>query len=162
VIHVERLSPRGYPQEESVPTVNNKPQHKRDPRPSGKPPRPDDPQGRRRVLAQWRGIDMAPREVAWSLRCRPMAHLAARALQGMGLDRKRAEAEIGRVWNQLLDPTITAHAQPTGILRGTLFVTVDSSAWLDEIVRYRYPEILERLQHSFGTELVKRISFRAG
>jgi predicted nucleic acid-binding Zn ribbon protein len=130
-------------------------------RPASKPPR-DDPQGRRRVLAQWRGIDMTPRETAWSLRCRPIADLAARALKSMGLDRKRAEAEIARVWNQLLDPTITAHAQPTGVWRGTLFVTVDSSVWLDEIVRYRSREILERLQHSFGSELVKRISFRAG
>ena len=55
-----------------------------------------------------------------------------------------------------------AHAQPTGIRKGTLFVTVDSSVWLDEIVRYRRREILERLQHSFGRELVARISFRVG
>jgi predicted nucleic acid-binding Zn ribbon protein len=91
-----------------------------------------------------------------------MPELMARALQGLGLDRRRTEAELARVWNQLLDPTITAHAQPTGIRRGTLFVSVDSSVWLDEIVRYRYPEILERLQHSFGKELVTRISFRVG
>jgi predicted nucleic acid-binding Zn ribbon protein len=91
-----------------------------------------------------------------------MSELTAKALQGMGLDRRRSEAEIAQVWNHLLDPTITAHAQPTGIRRGTLFVTVDSSVWLDEIVRYRYREILERLQHSFGEDLVARISFRAG
>jgi len=122
----------------------------------------DDLQGRRRILAQWRGIDVTAQEKAWALRCRPMSELTAKALQGMGLDRRRSEAEIARVWNHLLDPTITAHAQPTGIRRGTLFVTVDSSVWLDEIVRYRYREILERLQHSFGEDLVARISFRAG
>jgi hypothetical protein len=124
--------------------------------------RVDDPQGRRRVLAQWRGVDLTAKEQAWTLRCRPIADLTARVLQGMGLDRKRSEAEIVRVWNQLLDPTVTAHAQPTGIRRGTLFVTVDSSVWLDEIVRYRYPEILEQLQTSFGKDFVTRISFRAG
>ena len=55
-----------------------------------------------------------------------------------------------------------AHAQPAGIRRGTLFVNVDSSVWLDEIVRYRRREILERLQNSFGRELIRRISFRVG
>ena len=96
-----------------------------------------------------------------SLRCRPISELTARVLQGMGLDRKRSEAEIVRVWNQLLDPTVTAHAQPTGIRKGTLFVTVDSSVWLDEIVRYRYREILEQLQTSFGKDFVTR-GFRFG
>ena len=122
----------------------------------------EDPRGRRRVLAQWRGIAPPARDQAMSLRCRPIAELTARVLQGMGLDRKRSEAEIVRVWNQLLDPTVTAHAQPTGIRRGTLFVTVDSSVWLDEIVRYRSQEILEQLQTSFGKDFVTRISFRAG
>jgi hypothetical protein len=41
-------------------------------------------------------------------------------------------------------------------------VNVDSSVWLSEIVRYRRKEILDRLQHSFGSELIKRISFRIG
>lgn len=81
-------------------------------------------------------------------------------LTGLGLDRRQAHAEIIKVWNSLLDPQVTAHAQPTGMNKGTLFVTVDSSVWLDEIVRYRRREILARLQHSFGKETVKRISFR--
>ena len=43
-----------------------------------------------------------------------------------------------------------------------LFVTVDSSVWLAEIVRYRRKEILDRLQHSFGKDLIVRISYRIG
>ncbi len=39
---------------------------------------------------------------------------------------------------------------------------VDNSVWLDEIVRYRRKEILDRLQHSFGREMIARISFRVG
>ena len=75
---------------------------------------------------------------------------------------RRAEAEIVRVWNNLIDPNIIAHAQPTGLNKGTLFVTVDSSVWLNEIVRYRRKEVLDRLQHSFGSDLIARISFRVG
>jgi hypothetical protein len=46
--------------------------------------------------------------------------------------------------------------------RGTLFVNVESSVRLSEIVRYRRKEILDRLQHSFEREVIKKISFRAG
>jgi predicted nucleic acid-binding Zn ribbon protein len=67
-----------------------------------------------------------------------------------------------KVWNHLIDPNIVAHAQPTGLNKGTLFVTIDSSVWLDEIVRYRRKEILDRLQHSFGRELIVKISYRVG
>jgi len=66
------------------------------------------------------------------------------------------------VWNSLLDPNIVAHAQPVGLRKGTLFVNVDSNVWLAEIVRYRRKEILDRLQHGFGKNLIQRISFRVG
>jgi predicted nucleic acid-binding Zn ribbon protein len=72
----------------------------------------------------------------------------------MRIDQRRSEAEIIKVWNSSLDPNITAHAQPVGLRRGTLFVSVDSSAWLSEIVRYRKRDILERLRHSFGPDLI--------
>ena len=49
-----------------------------------------------------------------------------------------------------------------GLRKGTLFVTVDSSVWLSEIVRYRRKEILDRLQHSFGRDFITKISFRVG
>ena len=83
-------------------------------------------------------------------------------LAGLRIDSRQAETEILKVWNHLLDSNIVAHARPTGIRKGTLFVTVDSSVWLDEIVRYRRREILEQLQNSFGRDLITRISFRTG
>ena len=115
----------------------------------------------RRVLAQWRGVDIAPLEKAF-LRAKTVADVMPKVLAELGIDRRRAEAEITKVWNNLIDPHLTAHAQPTGMHKGTLFVTVDSSVWLDEIVRYRRREILDRLQHSFGRDLIARISFRVG
>ena len=117
---------------------------------------------RQRVFAQWRGIDLAPLEKAKTTRAQAVGTLLPGVLSGMRMDTRRAEAEIVKVWNNLLDPTIIAHAQPTGIRKGTLFVTVDSSVWLSEIVRYRRKEILTRLQHSFGRDFIARISFRVG
>jgi len=117
---------------------------------------------RQRVLAQWRGIDIAPLEKARDLRARKVGDIMPKILVDLRMDRRRAEAEVLKVWNSLIDPGIVTHAQPTGLHKGTLFVTVDSSPWLDEIVRYRRKEILNRLQHSFGIDLITRISFRVG
>jgi predicted nucleic acid-binding Zn ribbon protein len=130
---------------------------------SNLPPKGPGPRGpRQRVLAQWRGVDLAPVERARTLRVQSAADLMAGLSTELRLDRRQAEAEVVKVWNKLLDPSIVAHAQPTGVRNGTLFVTVDSNVWLSEIVRYRRKEILDRLQHSFGREFIKKISFRVG
>jgi predicted nucleic acid-binding Zn ribbon protein len=96
------------------------------------------------------------------VRSRSLAEVMPSVLSELRIDRRRSEAEVLKVWNNLIDPNIVAHAQPTGLWKGTLFVTVDSSVWLSEIVRYRRREILERLQHSFGRDLISKISFRVG
>ena len=120
------------------------------------------PTPRQRALAALRGIDLAPLEILRARSALSVGAVMPRVLGKLRMDQRQAEAEIVRVWNNLIDPSLTAHAQPASIARGTLFVTVDNSVWLDEIVRYRRKEILARLQHSFGRELIKRISFRVG
>jgi predicted nucleic acid-binding Zn ribbon protein len=114
------------------------------------------------ALAQWRRWDWTPEEKSRQASAKSSEQVIARVLSDLHIDRRQSETEILRVWNNQLDPNIAAHAQPTGIRKGTLFVTVDSSVWLDEIVRYRRREILERLQNSFGRDLITRISFRTG
>jgi predicted nucleic acid-binding Zn ribbon protein len=117
---------------------------------------------RDRVLAQWRGVDLKPIETARAASCRKVGDLLPRVLQEKRFDRRLTEAEVMRVWNGLIDPTVVAHARPRGLHKGTLFVDVDSSPWLDEIVRYRRKEILDRLQHGFGRDLIVKISYRLG
>ena len=116
----------------------------------------------RGILAQWRGVDLTEQERARTNRTRSTAGVMPGLVKKLRLDQRQSEAEIAKVWNNLIDPTVTAHAQPTGIHKGTLFVRVDSNVWLSEIVRYRRHEILQRLQHAFGAELIARISFRVG
>lgn len=123
------------------------------------PPRP---KARERVLAQWRGVNTAPLEKAQQKRSKSIADTLPNVLTGLRMDRRRAEAEIVRVWNHLIDPRITAHAQPVGINNGTLFVTVDSDVQKYDILLYHRKEILERLQHSFGRDMIAKISFRVG
>jgi len=117
---------------------------------------------RQRVLAAWRGTDLTPAEIARANRAKPAGSFLPHLLKDLRIESRQAEAEIVKVWNDLIDPTIVAHAQPVGLRKGTLFVTVDNSVWLAEIVRYRRKEILDRLQHSFGRDTIVRISFRIG
>ena len=119
---------------------------------------------RQRVLAQWRGVDLAPLEKARSKSSKSAADLLPKVLSELRIDRRQAEAEIMSVWSSLkqIDPVLMAHGQPTGLnKKGTLFVTVSNSSALMEF-RYRQRQILERLQHSFGKDLVAKISFKVG
>ena len=117
---------------------------------------------KREVLAEWRRLDIGPLEEARKSSAKKASDVLPEIVKELRLDRRQAETEILKVWNHLMDPNVAAHAQPTGLNKGTLFVTVDSSVWLDEIVRYRRREILQRLQHSFGSEVIRKISFRVG
>ena len=117
---------------------------------------------RARVLAAWRGVDVTPEETARTDRAKSAGAVLPNILKDLRIDSRRAEAEVVKVWNDLIDPNIVTHAQPANLHKGTLFVTVDSSVWLAEIVRYRRKEILDRLQHSFGKDMIARISFRVG
>ncbi|MCP5520388.1 MAG: DUF721 domain-containing protein [Verrucomicrobiales bacterium] len=117
---------------------------------------------RQSVLAEWRGMDLTPLEREQAQVARPAGDLLRSVLKRVGLDERRTSLQIQRVWAQSLDPNLVAHARPAGLHKGTLFVHVDSSAWLDEIVRYRRREILTRLQHALGSSLIQRLSFRLG
>jgi predicted nucleic acid-binding Zn ribbon protein len=125
-------------------------------------PPPKKISARQKVLAQWRSVDLAPLEAAQAVRARDAGRVVSKVLSDLKMDSRRADIELVKVWNSLLDPNITAHAQPHNLHKGTLFVDVDNSVWLTEIVRYRRKEILDRLQHSFGKNLIQKISFRIG
>ncbi|MDB6056496.1 MAG: hypothetical protein JWO95_340 [Verrucomicrobiales bacterium] len=117
---------------------------------------------RDRALASLRGW-------AWKINednRKPTSITAGEAIKGvlktLRIDQRLAETEILKVWTSQMDPNIVAHAHPVGLRNGTLMVNVDNPVWHAEIVRYRRHEILERLQNSFGRDVIARISFRIG
>jgi len=123
---------------------------------------PQNGDARRRILSLWRGVDLTSEETARCVRHRTPADLLPNLMTQFHIESRKDDQEVIKVWNEALDPQIVAHAQPTGLNKGTLFVTVDSSPWLDEIVRYHRKPILHLLQNSFGIQKIIRISFRLG
>src|SRR5690349_19184922 len=109
--------------------------------PLGAPP----PSSKERVLADWRRIDLSRAEKSAMNPAKTMDGLLPGVLKTLRLDQRRVEAEIVRVWNNILDPNLAEHAKPDRLRNGTLFVLVDSNVWLDEICRYRRKEIIDRL-----------------
>lgn len=121
------------------------------------------PSGRQRVLAQWRGgMHLEPEEIAMRFSGKPVGQVLAGVLKDIRFDRRQEEAQVVKIWQSAIGPHITAHAQPTGIHKGTLFVKVDNSAWLSEIVRYHRIDILKRMQAALGPQVVQKISYSAG
>lgn len=116
-------------------------------------------QTHRQVLQDWYRFDFTDAELARLHAFRPLGSIIPEVLEKLRLDQRAAEASIIRVWNVILDPAITSHAQPIGYRNGVLHVGVDSSAWLHELDRYRKHEILERLQIALGKDVIKRVVF---
>lgn len=117
---------------------------------------------REQVLAEWRGQHLEREEKARAKSALPIGQVMPGIFKTLRLEQRQAETEVLRAWNELLDPTVTAHAQPVGLNKGTLFVKVDSNVWMAEIIRFRRREMLQRLQHCFGRQLIQKISFRLG
>ena len=126
------------------------------------PKKTKEAKAKEQALRQWNRADTEDQEKLLAFRPNQASDLVDKALQTLRLEDRTSESQILKAWNHLIDPTLTAHAQPVGIRKGTLFVNVDHSTWLSEIVRYRREEILERLQHCFGKKMIQRISFRVG
>ena len=115
---------------------------------------------RNQALSQWRRMDLPDLEKGWNLKVKPVEDLVSGVMKDLRIEARRNEAELVNIWNSLLDPNVTKHAQPVKLHKGTLFVDVTNSAWMDEIVRWCRKEILRTLQSAFGKDTVQRISFR--
>ena len=116
----------------------------------------------RQVLTEWHRVDVQGLDAPWQDRSRPTSEVMPLVLSRLNLEQRLAESQILQMWDRVMDRTITAHAKPVGLRRGTLFINVDSNAWLSELVRYRYAEMLEKLQLSVGKDKVERLSLRVG
>jgi hypothetical protein len=71
-------------------------------------------------------------------------------------DRKLLE-----VWGQSVGPQIATRTHPENIRRGTLFVKVSTSVWMQEL-QFMKKEIIARMNRLYGQETVQNIRFVIG
>lgn len=65
--------------------------------------------------------------------------------------------QLAEEWDKLVGDLTAGHARPGGLRGQALVVYVDSAAWLNELARYRRPDMLVRLQKRFGAGRIKSI-----
>jgi len=71
------------------------------------------------------------------------------------------DQKLLEIWRQSVGPQIAIRTHPENIKRGTLFVKVATSVWMQEL-QYMKKEIIERINRLYGQESVQNIRFVIG
>ncbi|MEI7817654.1 MAG: DUF721 domain-containing protein [Desulfuromonadales bacterium] len=83
------------------------------------------------------------------------------SLPDLGLAERLREAEIWRIWPDVVGTALASRAQPLRIIRGTLTVAVSSAPWMQEL-RFMTEMMKEKLNSCLGHEVVREIVLKAG
>jgi len=92
---------------------------------------------------------------------RPLTDLLQDELRGLGLAERLREADIWRLWPDVVGPAIAARAQPLRIINGTLTVGVSSGPWMQELT-FLKGMIREKLNARLEGEVVREITLKSG
>jgi hypothetical protein len=92
---------------------------------------------------------------------KPLPDLLQDGLAGLGLGERLREADIWRLWPDVVGPTVASRAQPVRIIKGILTVAVSSAPWMQEL-RFHTGMMKEKLNQRLGGEVVKEIVLKAG
>ena len=76
-----------------------------------------------------------------------------------GLDEKLKEAKILEVWNKEVGEKISNHTLPEKLVKGKLFVKVDSNVWMNQLT-FLKKDIITKLNKAIGENLIKDIYFK--
>ncbi|HEX9079821.1 MAG TPA: DUF721 domain-containing protein [Desulfuromonadaceae bacterium] len=91
----------------------------------------------------------------------PLSALLNEGLQGLGLAERLREADIWRVWPEVVGPAISSRARPLRIIGGALTVAVSSGPWMQELT-FLKGMIREKLNGRLGAEVIREIVLTSG
>lgn len=92
---------------------------------------------------------------------RPLFGVVQDSLAGLGLAERLREAEIWRIWPEVVGVALAGRARPVRIINGTLTVAVSSAPWMQEL-RFMTEMMKEKLNSRLGAVVVKEIVLKAG
>jgi hypothetical protein len=91
----------------------------------------------------------------------PLSDVVRSELTSIGLAERMKEAEIWRLWPEVVGQTVAARAIPLRIIKGTLTVAVSSGPWKQELT-FLKGMMIEKLNERLGGEVVREIILRSG
>ncbi len=80
-------------------------------------------------------------------------------IEKLGIRRKLREQDVFVLWAEAVGERIASVATPVRILQGTLFVSVKTGPWRNELTM-RKKEIIDRLNGSLSEAIVRDIKFQ--
>lgn len=91
----------------------------------------------------------------------PLRDVIANLLSNGALPFNPDDANIWKVWDEVVGSTISKNARPSWIKNRILRVTISDPIWLQEI-KFIEESIKERLNAKLGRDAVKKIELRVG
>jgi hypothetical protein len=91
----------------------------------------------------------------------PIAPVLEETLKNLGVAVKLKQHTVWTLWGDVVGPAISAHAQPSGVSDGRLFVSVEDSLWLHQL-NYLKHQILMELNSQLGNAALREIVLRVG
>jgi hypothetical protein len=91
----------------------------------------------------------------------PLGDVARQEITALGLADRLREADIWRLWPEVVGPTVAARAMPLRIIKGTLTVVVSSGPWKQEL-GFLKGMMKDKLNDRLGGEVVKDIVLKSG
>lgn len=91
----------------------------------------------------------------------PLRDVVRVELTTLGLAERLREAEIWRLWPEVVGATVASRATPLRIIKGILTVAVSSGPWKQELT-FLKGMMIEKLNERLGGEVVKEIVLKSG
>ena len=91
-------------------------------------------------------------------RAEKISDVLSRTLKDLGLTRRLREADIVRLFPEIVGPKIAEKAKAISINKGILRVKVSSAVWRQELNLTR-KEMIDKLNAACGEQVVKEIHF---
>jgi hypothetical protein len=92
---------------------------------------------------------------------RALGDIARDELASLGLADRLREADIWRLWPEVVGEAVAARATPVRIIKGTLTVAVSSGPWKQEL-NFLKAMMMEKLNGRLGCQVVKEIVLKSG
>jgi predicted nucleic acid-binding Zn ribbon protein len=90
-----------------------------------------------------------------------IGHVLEKSLKRLDLGGRVTEYGIWPIWNETVGSVIARNAQPERIRNGTLFVSVSSPTWMQQL-QFVKDMIADKLNERIGQQIVKSIFFVVG
>lgn len=92
---------------------------------------------------------------------KPVTEFLREVLQGTPLGERLRDAEIWRLWPDVVGQTIASRATPLRMINGTLTIAVSNGPWMQEL-SFLKEMIKDKINTTLGNEIVREIILKPG